>query len=288
MLVNSKKILEMAKDMKAGIPAPNVYSSKNIKGLIEVADEMNCPLIISFAEAQEDLMDLSIEEMATLVRYYGEKANVPICLHLDHGQTYEAIERAVHSGFTSVMIDASSETFDDNVAISKKVVELARPLNITVEAEIGHVGSGENYENHELRDSQLTEVEEAVSFYQETKVDSLAIAIGTAHGSYVGVPEIDFVRLEAIKNAIEIPLVLHGGSSSGEQNLQTAVSLGITKVNVFTDFLTASMNALKETDDFMVNWNRMYEEQKKVLRSYFKYLNTEKIQDHKDWQDLIK
>ena len=174
-----------------------------------------------------------------------EEVSVPVVLHLDHGTDIAFIKEAIELGFTSVMIDASMMDFDTNVKMTKEVVEYAHARNVTVEAEIGHVGSGENYENHDNSDSIYTTKEEAKRFVELTDVDSLAVSIGTAHGIYKGgKPALSFDTLHEIRDEVSVPLVLHGGSGTGDDNLKRCAKEGISKINVFTDFLVSAMNQI--------------------------------------------
>ena len=200
---------------------------------------MYLPLILALAEAHIG-ENITLEDAALVGKKYAEEAKVPVVLHLDHGTTPEVIKKAIDLGFSSVMIDASQDTFEENVRKTKEIIDYAHPKGVVVEAEIGHVGAGENYENHETSDSQYTTVEEAKKFAEETGVDSLAISIGTAHGMYKGIPEINFERLKEIAAAVDTPLVLHGGSSSGDENLNRCAINGITKINIFSDLLVAA------------------------------------------------
>ena len=160
-------------------------------------------------------------------------------LHLDHGQDIEFVQQAIELGFNSVMIDASLEDFDENVRKTNSVLAYAKPRKIAVEAEIGFVGANDNLENHEVIQSVYTTVDQAINFVQATNVDTLAISIGTAHGIYKGTPSINFERLQQIRKAIKTPLVLHGGSSSGDENLNRCAINGITKINLFSDLIQA-------------------------------------------------
>ena len=206
---------------------------------METAERHNLPLILALAEAHIG-ENITLEDAALVGKKYAEEAKVPVVLHLDHGTTPEVIKKAIDLGFSSVMIDASQDTFEENVRKTKDIIDYAHPKGVVVEAEIGHVGAGENYENHETSDSQYTTVEEAKKFAEETGVDSLAISIGTAHGMYKGIPEINFDRLKEIAAAVDTPLVLHGGSSSGDENLNRCATNGITKINIFSDLLVAA------------------------------------------------
>lgn len=242
MLVNSKQLLLDAKRGGYAIPSTNIFNLNSLKGVLKAAEENRSPLIISLAEVHTE--SLSIGETANIVNYYANKMDLPIVLHFDHGFTPSLVKEAINKGFTSVMIDGSSLPFDENVKITKEIVTLAHEKNVTVEAEIGHVGGGESYTDPEDDHSQLTTVEEAKDFAKLTNVDSLAVSIGTAHGTYRGTPKIDFERLSQINQAVDIPLVLHGGSGSGSENLRKAVELGICKVNIFTDLTIAAHDKL--------------------------------------------
>lgn len=267
MLVTSKELYQQAQAKGYAIPAPNYIDVESMKTYLEVAEELNLPVIIALAESHLDL--ISLEEAALNGKYFGEKAKVPVVLHLDHGMTPSIIKKAIDLGFTSVMIDASQDEFESNVARTKEIIEYAHPRGVVVEAEIGHVGSGDNYENHEHTDSKYTTVEDAVKFIEETNVDSLAISIGTAHGMYKGVPEINFERLDEIAAAVETPLVLHGGSSSGDENLNRCSQKGIAKINVFSDLVNAAMDQIKNTDP--ANYLEVKEAAKQGMKDCLKH-----------------
>lgn len=245
MLVTSKEMFEKAREGGYAIPAPNFIDLESLRWHVETAEKLNVPLILPLAEAHIG-ENITLEDAALVGKKYAAEAKVPVALHLDHGTDPEIIKKAVDLGFTSVMIDASMESFEENVRRTKEIIAYAHARGAVVEAEIGHVGAGENYENHDESDSQYTTVEEARRFVEETGVDSLAISIGTAHGMYKGIPEINFDRLKEIAAAIDTPLVLHGGSSSGDENLKKCAVNGISKINIFSDLLAAAMKALEE------------------------------------------
>ncbi len=232
----------MLERLKAGgyaLVALIIMTIIHVELLFKLLKKLNQPLVLSFAAEVHDSM-LSLEEAALIGRYYAEKAKVDVALHLDHGTKFDTIKKAIAYGFTSVMIDASSCDFEENVRRTKEVVEYAHARGVVVEAmRIGHVGSGETYATDE-DDSIYTEVEAAKKFVELTGVDSLAISIGTAHGHYKSTPVINFERLHEIREALDIPLVLHGGSSSGDENLRRCATEGISKINVFTDFVVAA------------------------------------------------
>ena len=239
MLVTSKELFKKAQEGKFAIPAPNFIDLESLRWHVETAERHNLPLILALAEAHIG-ENITLEDAALVGKKYAEEAKVPVVLHLDHGTTPEVIKKAIDLGFSSVMIDASQDTFEENVRKTKDIIDYEHPKGVVVEAEIGHVGAGENYEHHETSDSQYTTVEEAKKFAEETGVDSLAISIGTAHGMYKGIPEINFDRLKEIAAAVDTPLVLHGGSSSGDENLNRSATNGITKINIFSDLLVAA------------------------------------------------
>lgn len=242
MIVNSQELLRQAKADGCAIPAVNIFNLAGLKAAVAAAQAADCPLIIALAEVH--MGSLSIEEFAPLVRLYAEQIPQPIVIHFDHGFTQDFVKRAIDSGFTSVMIDGSSLPYAENVGACQNIVAYAHRHDVSVEGEIGHVGGGESYKDPENDDSQLTTVSEALSFATDSGVDSLAVSVGTAHGQYQGTPKLDFDRLGEIAGQVDVPLVLHGGSGSGDENLAQAVSLGITKVNVFTDLVNAADKAI--------------------------------------------
>ena len=244
MLVNSKQILSEARKKKYAVPAPNFIDLDSARCYVQLAERRKLPLILPFAQAHEELLPL--EEAALIGKYLAKKATVPVALHLDHGQDVAFIHRAIELGFTSVMIDASTESFERNIQLSKEIAKYAHRFDVTVEAELGHVGAGENYESQSMTDSIYTEVADVVTFVEQTNIDSLAVSIGTAHGTYKGTPKLNFERLNEISEKVTIPLVLHGGSSSGDKNLAYCATHGISKINIFTDLINGAYNSIKE------------------------------------------
>lgn len=275
MLINSKDLLNLARDKKFAVPSTNFIDQNSIKAYVNVAEKLNLPIILAYAEAHDDYISLS--EAAMLGKYYGKKAKVPVVLHFDHGTDINKIKKAVDLGFTSVMIDASQEPFEENVRRTLEIVDYAHKFGVTVEAEIGHVGSGENYENHEISESQLTTPEDAKRFVEETDVDSLAVSIGTAHGTYKQKPKLNFKRLEEIFEVVDIPLVLHGGSSTGDEKLNRCAKNGITKINIFTDLINAGYDGIKESEPktYLDVIKSSQEGMAKCLEHYYKVFETE-------------
>lgn len=274
MLVNSKKILIEAKNNNFAIPATNFIDLNSARTFVTVAEKKKLPIFLAFAQSHSEY--ISLKEAALIGKFLAESVETQIILHLDHGEDFEFIKEAIDLGFTSVMIDASQKSFEDNISITKKVVEYAHKRNVTVEAELGHVGANENFESHEAAASIYTDAKDVLEFVDRTKVDSLAISIGTAHGAYKGVPKINFERLNEINEITDIPLVLHGGSSSGDMNLNKCALNGISKINIFTDFLTAAFNAIKNSE--AANYLEMKELADKamedVLVRYYDVFNT--------------
>lgn len=245
MLVNSKELFKKAQEGHYAIPSANVLDMESIKYHVGVAQELGLPLIVGVAEAH--LGDnLTLEDAALVGKKYADAASVPVVLHLDHGMSVETCKKAIDLGFTSVMIDASMKSFEENVAITKEVVEYAKAKDVSVEAEIGHVAS--NFDENDT-DALYTTAEEAKKFCEESGCDSLAISIGTAHGVYKAkaIPEISFDRLAEIYAATDVPLVLHGGSGSGDDNLNRCAKEGISKVNIYTDLYLAAMASADES-----------------------------------------
>lgn len=190
------------------------------------------------------------EEWPTLLRIIEsevERARIPAALVLDHARTLDQIACALELGFSGVMIDASLAPLDQNIALTRQAVELAHAQGVSVEAELGHVGEGQNVVSEELQEVYLTCVDEAERFVNETGVDALAVSIGTLHGLYRGKPHLDFDRLSQMRAACRIPLVLHGGSDTPDQDLRRAIELGIDKINIWTDVRIPFLRALKET-----------------------------------------
>ncbi|MBE6082865.1 MAG: class II fructose-bisphosphate aldolase [Tissierellaceae bacterium] len=277
MLVSSKELFKAAMKNNFAIPAPNFVDQNSIESYIEVAEKLNLPVILAYAEAHKNF--LPFDDAVCLGKYYCKKTRIPAVLHFDHGTTMELIMKAVDEGFKSVMIDASMDSFQDNVKRTKEIVEYAHLRGAVVEAEIGHVGSGENYSNSNDSDNIYTTVEDAKKFTELTDVDSLAVSIGTAHGIYKGKPIINFGRLKEIRNAVDIPLVLHGGSSTGDDNLAKCAREGICKINIYTDLVNAAYKKVKDS-----NWNNYYELRdaqkegmKECLEHYYDVFGTKKF-----------
>lgn len=239
MFVPMKCMLEDARREGYGVMAMNVCNLEMARGAVTAAENTRAPLILQISPKQMR-RHAHAAEMIPLIRGLAERASVPVCLNFDHGMAMDDLLDAIRGGFTNVMFDGSSLPLEENIRRTRLVCALAHGVGVTVEAELGHVGKAEDEDD--LNTSFLTDPETARDFVAQTGVDALAVAIGTAHGAYPKgkQPVLDFERLDAVFAAVPVPLVLHGGSGSGEANLREAVRRGVSKINVATDaFQTA-------------------------------------------------
>ena len=235
-LVKMKDLLKRAEEKNIGCGAFSVGNMEMVKGPIRAAEELNTPIILQIAEVR--LKNSPLHLMGPMMVQAAKEAKVDVAVHLDHGLTFETVDKALGLGFTSVMLDASTLPFEENIAKVKTVVEKARKYGATVEAELGLVGGSEDGScDHGIR---CTDPDDAVVYARETGIDALAVAIGNAHGNYPVAPTLAFDVLEKIHEKVDIPLVLHGGSGITDKDFQRAISLGIRKVNI----ATASFNSL--------------------------------------------
>lgn len=254
-LVNLKQMLNDARDKKYAVAAFDVSNHDMALAVIQAAEEMKSPVILMGLNA--DLEGDKLEYWINGLRPMAERALVPVCIHLDHAADFEFIKRCIDIGFSSVMIDGSVLSLEENIRVTKQVVEYAHARNVTVEAELGHVGDGivGNSETKDVKDKEgiydnpddtLTNPEEMVYFIENTGVDCLAVAVGTAHGVYVHEPKLHFDRLEELNRLSTVPMVLHGGSGTPDDQVRKAVAGGICKMNVFSELLIAYYSAMKE------------------------------------------
>lgn len=241
-LVISEKMLSDARKNRYAVGAFNVENMEMVKAVIAAAEELNAPVILQTTPSTVKYGTL--ETYFAIVAAEAEKASIPVCLHLDHGNGFEMAVQAIKAGYTSVMIDASHENFENNIAISKKVVDVAKTCGIPVEAELGKVGGKED--DLETDFDTNTDPMEAKEFIERTGISSLAIAIGTAHGFYVGTPVLDKERVSEIRKIVSVPLVLHGASGLSDDDVRECVQRGICKVNFATELRVAYTNAVKE------------------------------------------
>lgn len=275
MLVDGKSVLDAAKAGRYGIVAPDFLTLNAARVFVQTADALKTPILLSFAQGHAGL--ISLEEAALVGKYWAEKVATPIVLHLDHGQDFDFLRRAIELGFTSVMLDASMKEMDENIRLTKEVVAYAHTKGVSVEAEIGHVGGASEGVEGATSESVYTTVEEVKAFAEATAVDSLAVSIGTSHGVYKSnkAPELNFTRLRELAAAVPVPLVLHGGSGTGDENLRRAVREGIAKLNIYTDFLTGAMAEIKaaHTDSLIETQKAADEGMRRVLTHYINLIS---------------
>lgn len=240
-----KEMLDNASRDGYAVMAVNSINIEMARAVIEAANEEHSPIIVQLGKGQM-AKHAHPDEVVPMIIRLAEKVDVPVCLNLDHGPDFDTEVAAIHRGFTNVMIDASSLPFEENVRRTRMVVDLAHAKGVSVEAELGHVGMAADGDGRTA--DMYTNVEQAVEFVKLTGVDALAVAIGTAHGKYPEgfVPKLDFDRLAELKAALNMPLVLHGGSGSGEENIRKAVAGGINKINVYTDVSKVAGQAMME------------------------------------------
>ncbi|SKC84527.1 fructose-bisphosphate aldolase, class II [Maledivibacter halophilus] len=246
MLMNMKELLKVAKDNNFAVGAFNICDSLLFKCVIEAAEENNAPVIVELAPPEFQYVT---DEFFEFVIKRLMKSPVPCVLHLDHGKTLEDCIRAIRCGFTSVMIDGSQLPYEDNIAISKKVAEIAHCVGVSVEGEIGTIGALNDSVEGGVEKVTYTQPEEVLDFISRTGVDSLAIAIGTAHGIYPEgmVPKLRLDILKDINTKTSHPLVLHGGSSNKDEEIAGACLNGICKVNIASDYRRAFFSNVKKT-----------------------------------------
>ena len=246
-LVTMASILRNAMQGNYAGPAFDALEKDSVDAIIKAAEAVDRPVILMVPEAGLPLINM--EQFFQYMVESAKRARIPVALELDHGKCYETIVKAIHYGFTGVMIDGSELSYEDNAALTRRVVEVAHAAGVSVEAEIGHVAGGEGNmeEGSEVDVSMYTDPDSARHFAMDTQVDALAIAFGTVHGIYKGTPKLDLGRLSEIRRQVSIPLVMHGGSGVSDEEFQKAVAAGINKVNFFTEI---SMSAAVRAAEF--------------------------------------
>lgn len=243
-LVPMSQLLKKAQAEGYAVGGFNMNNLETLQAIIEVAEEEKSPVIIQLSEGA--LKYVGLEYAAACVKVAAANASVPVAFHLDHGGSFKKIMQCIRGGWSSVMIDGSKLPLEENIALVQKVVEAASPCGVTVEAELGKIGGTEDDHSLDEREASMTSPAEAKEFVERTNVDALAIAIGTAHGPYKGKPVLDFQRLAEIRELVSIPLVLHGASGVYDEDVQKAISMGISKININTDFQQAFAEKLRE------------------------------------------
>jgi len=243
-LVPMADILQDAHKKTYAVGGFNINNMEFLQGIMMGAEELDSPVILQASEGA--IRYIGIDYVMQMVEAATKNIDIPVALHLDHGSDFESIMKCIRAGFSSVMIDASKLSFEENIALTKKVVEAAHSVGVSVEAELGTIGGTEDDHTVEEKDAMYTDPDQAKEFVDATGVDALAIAIGTAHGVYEGEPELDFERLDKIKKLIKMPVVLHGASGISAEDLRTGVKYGVNKVNVNTDFQQVFTAKIKE------------------------------------------
>lgn len=243
-IVSTKEMLQNAQQGGYAVPAFNIHNLETLQVVVEKAAQMGTPLIL--AGTPGTIKYAGGEYLVAMVKAAAAKINIPLALHLDHFENVEEIKQYIDLGFTSAMIDASHHPFEENIAMVKEVVEYAHAHGVTVEAELGRLGGQEEDLIVDAKDSIYTDPLAAAEFVERTGVDSLAVAIGTAHGLYKGQPKLDFVRLAEIRKRVSVPLVLHGASDVPYEMVRKCIEFGIAKVNIATDLKIPFAAAVKD------------------------------------------
>lgn len=244
MLVNFKEMLGKAKEEHYAVPHFNINNLEWAKYILEQCQEMNIPVILGVSEGAAKYMG-GFNAVTGMVKGLLKDLNItiPVCLHVDHGTSFETCKNAIDAGFTSVMIDASKHELEENIRITKSVVDYAHERGVSVEAEVGHIGGTEDNITSSATNATL---DDCLTLYNNTGIDSLAPALGSVHGFYKGEPNLDFETMEIINKAIPIPLVLHGGSGIPDDKIKKAIACGISKINVNTELQFTWSNAVRE------------------------------------------
>lgn len=249
------------KALKGGyaVGAFNCNNMEIVQAIVAAAEAEQAPVILQ--ASQGAIKYAGLDFITAMVKIAAEKTSIPIALHIDHGTSFEQVMQCIRSGFSSVMIDGSKLPLQENIALTKKVIDVAHAVGVSVEAELGKIGGTEDDIHVDERDAFFTDPEEARIFAMETGVDALAISIGTAHGQYKGIPQLDFPRLEKIHGLVKIPIVLHGSSGVPDEAIRTAIPLGVAKVNIDTNIREAFVAACRE----VLNSNAKEIDPRKVL-----------------------
>ena len=245
MLVNLNTVLEYAENKNCTVGSFNTPNLEAIIAVISAAEEKNVPVIIMHAQCHEPWAPLDV--IGPVMLLMAERAKVPVCVHLDHCEDLDYLKRAIDLGFTSVMLDASAKSYDENVYLTREAVKMAKEKNVSVEAEIGVLGGREAGDSRPLtKEEMYTDPDLAKRFVDDTKIDALACSFGTAHGFYKEKPQLDFPRIEKIRKLVGIPLVMHGGSGVSPEDYVKAIKLGVRKINYYSYMSREGVNATKE------------------------------------------
>ena len=242
-LVKVNELLQHATEHHYGVAAINTINYETISCAIAAAEAERVPVIIQFYPGFDQYIPLS--HIAYMAKDLARKASVPVAVHLDHSASYEIAVGGIRDGFPSVMVDGSARPFEENLAMTKAVVETAAVFGVDVEAELGHVGNAQILDDLTNAD-HLTDPDKAVEFVEKTGCGSLAIAVGNAHGNYIQTPNLNFDRIRELRKAVSIPLVLHGCSGIPDEQMQEAVNLGLSKFNIATEYFAAMYRSLDQ------------------------------------------
>lgn len=241
-IVNTKEMLANAQKGRYAVGAFNIENMEFAQAVIEAAEELRSPVILATSVNTLKYADPNI--FISIVTAICDRATVPVSLHLDHGEQYFDVLSTTMAGYKSVMIDGSKKSYSDNLELTKKVVSICKPFDISVEGELGAIGGKPGDKN--IEELMYTNPETAKDFVEKTGVDSLAVAIGTAHGIYKSTPKLDIDRLDLIRDKIDVPLVLHGASGLSNEQINACITHGICKINIATELRIAWTNALRE------------------------------------------
>ncbi len=242
-LVPVDELLLRAEQDGYAVGAFNANNMEIVQAIMMAAEKENAPVIMQ--ASQGAIKYAGLDFLTGMVKLAARSSKVPIALHLDHGTDFDQVVRCIRSGFSSVMYDGSKLPLEQNIAVTKKVLEIANPIGVSVEAELGKIGGTEDEVHVSAKEAMYTDLEEARYFVEQTGIKSLAIAIGTAHGQYKGEPRLDFDRLAQIKSLVRIPIVLHGSSGVPDEAVQKAIKLGVCKVNIDTNIREAFVGAMR-------------------------------------------
>lgn len=245
MLLNMKDLLEVANKNYFAVPAFNISDYSMFKGIIEISEELKAPTIVAIHP--DELKHIGDDLLLAIVNKC-KKTKVPTCIHLDHGSGFDQAVIAIRLGFTSVMIDGSTLSFDDNISVCKEVVKIAKYVNVSVEGELGTIGSTDSEAEYGSDKIIYTNPKDAKKFVEATNIDTLAIAIGTSHGIYPRgkIPELKLDLLKEIKSKVSIPIVLHGGSNNSDKEIAESIKLGVNKINISSDIKSVYYNKMRE------------------------------------------
>ncbi len=243
-LVSVDELLQKAEQGRYAVGAFNANNMEIVQAILRAAELENAPVIMQ--ASQGAIKYAGLEYITGIVTIAANNSKVPVALHLDHGTDFEQIIKCIRSGFTSVMFDGSQLPLEENIAMTNKVLEIARPIGVSVEAELGKIGGTEDDIHVDEKDAMYTDPDEAKYFVDKTGVGSIAVAIGTAHGQYKGEPKLDLERLAKIKELVDIPIVLHGSSGVPDAAITQAISLGVCKVNIDTNIREAFVGQMRK------------------------------------------